>query len=166
MTMPTQISAVDAGFGTKAAAPLPLEQSVVSMENGGIFAAGQSEWGMIDQRRTNGFHSEYEFSNSAGADGGIYDGIALPHYFLEQYYSQVRTQLNIFYFLYCMWALLCCAPYIKYVNSNKNKVQKRIKLDKSDNNRLDILLHLSNSVTSDLVVVLQNCVINYLVEIF
>lgn len=152
MALPTQISAVDAGFGTKAAPP--LVQSVVSMENagmyaagqnagmfaagqsGGMFAAGQSEWGMIDQRRASGFHSEYEFSNSA-EEGGIYDGIALPHYFLEQYYSQVRTQLNIFYFLYCMWPLLCCVPYIKYVNSNKNKVQKRLKLDRSDINRLD-----------------------------
>lgn len=36
-----------------------------------------------------GFYSEFERREA----GGVYDGIALPHQFLEEYYFQVRNQL-------------------------------------------------------------------------
>lgn len=35
------------------------------------------------------FHSEFETRESS--QGGLFDSMALPHYFLAQYYSQVRN---------------------------------------------------------------------------
>ncbi|XP_047199070.1 desmoglein-2-like [Hippoglossus stenolepis] len=82
---------------TSAMAPratFDFQKSVTSMD--GInrvhqdgFAGDHREetWGMMNQPSASGFHSEFEGRESGGG-GGIYDGMALPDHFLEQYYTQ------------------------------------------------------------------------------
>lgn len=50
-------------------------------------------WG-ANQWDGSGFYAESDGRKSRGAGGWIFDGLALPDTFLEQYYSQVSKQQN------------------------------------------------------------------------
>ena len=82
---------------TSAMAPratFDFQRSVTSMD--GFAGDHRAEtWGMMNQPSASGFHSEFEGRESGGG-GGFFDGMALPDHFLEQYYTQVRTGVNIF----------------------------------------------------------------------
>ena len=107
--MPTQVDGdmVNMGMATKTSAMAPMagfdfERSVASMDgvNGVIYQDGfesghrERTWGVMNQSSVTGYYSEFE-SREAGGGGGIYDNMALPDHFLEQYYTQVRNLLNI-----------------------------------------------------------------------
>lgn len=111
--MPTQVDGnmVNAGMANQALAMVPtagldFQRSVTSMDgmNGAFyedFSSGRREgtWGMMNQPNGSGFYSEFE-GRESGVGGGIYDDMALPDYFLGQYYSQVNhLNVSTFYFL-------------------------------------------------------------------
>nr|XP_046248064.1 desmoglein-2-like [Scatophagus argus] len=104
LNMPMQLdedtAKVGMGMANKISAMPPmggldLQKSVISIDgmNGAVyqesFSNGHREgtWRMMNQMMGSGFYSEVQ-GRESGVGGGIYDGMALPHHFLRQYYTQ------------------------------------------------------------------------------
>ena len=104
--MPTQVDGnmgnISMGVAQNMAMAAPMagigiQQSVTSMDgmNGGIYQDGfeggrEGAWGMMNQQGGGFYTKEFEGIES-GLAGGMYDSMALPNHFLEQYYSEVRN---------------------------------------------------------------------------
>lgn len=77
---------------------MEFQQSVMNLNQDpgeDFFSSGHGAgmWGMT-QRDGSGFHSQFEAGESR-EDGGIFDEMALPDYFLGQYWGQVRNSLYL-----------------------------------------------------------------------
>lgn len=97
LPLQTDVDLLDMGMVNRTAAAGQMEvmdlhqRSFASMDgmNGGLgYGAGQMEgsWRGMSQAGGSVFNSEFM---SRQADTGIFDGMALPHHYLGQYYSQV-----------------------------------------------------------------------------
>lgn len=111
VNLPTQFDGdgVKLGMGTacrtSATAPMAIfdsHKSVASMDVMSrppyeeAFSSSHREgtWGRMSHPSGSGFYSEFHGRESTEG-GGIFNGMALPDHFLRQYYSQVRSHLNV-----------------------------------------------------------------------
>lgn len=103
MNKPSQIDGnmVNRGIGVASKTMAPMESfyypiSVASMDGMNRVIHQRETWGMMNPPSGGGFYPEIE-DKELGGGGGIYDGMALPDHILGQYYTRVRTHLNIIF---------------------------------------------------------------------